>query len=188
MSQTSDPLARIRAKWPLPTAHDHWTRLKADPEFFEALLEAIANRQSVREFCRVGSLSYSTVMSWLRAGLNEAQKKAYELSRQVRAASYAEEMEGYLTDLKEGRRNAQETRVLVNSLLKLAKAMDPHIWGDRLQVQTEQKTTVEMHLEGVMELAQMIRQGDFSGTVIEGTAEPKLMPEPRSLLARELLK
>lgn len=183
-----DTLDKLRHAYPLPETGGVWKTLRESPEFFDTLLEAVSDRLSIRQFCKAANLSYGTVQAWLRDGLNEDQKKRYELARQVRAASYAEEIEDLLNDLKHERRTAQDTKVMVDSLMKMAKVMDPHIWGDRLQVRTETKTTVEMHLEGVMELAQKIRDGDFTGQVIEGEVEPKLMPVQRSPEHEDLMK
>ena len=79
-----------------------------------------------------------------------------------------------LDQVEMGLIEATQARLIVDNLKWMAARLDPHIWGDRLEVQANVKTTTEMHLEAVRELAKRIKSGD-ERPVIEGEAELRML-------------
>lgn len=172
-----DLVEQLKKQYPVPSSSGNWAQLRSDPEFFDTMLEAIASGFSVHNFCQSIGLPAAKVNAWL-GRLPESQREEYRAARAVRAGHYADKILEILEGVKLGTYLAPEARALVDSYRWMAERMDPEYWGAKIQLKAEVKTTTEMHLEAVRQLAENIKRGDNS-RVIVGQVEPKLIqPAP----------
>lgn len=175
-----DVLNQIRDKYPMPiSASAAWGKLKNDPEFFDAIIEAVSGGMSVQYFAESVGLSPGKVNIWMNR--QEGQRaKDYDEARQSRAAMFAERILGITEEVKEGTLTPPQGKVIVDNLRWLAETHDRDRWGAKLQARVELTTTVEMHLLAVEELAKRVRAGDtrpvIEGEVMAQEDEPMLGP------------
>jgi hypothetical protein len=166
-------LEEVKAKYPMPGSQSNWKALKEDPGFFDILLEAIASGHSIIDFARAVDLPEGRITSWL-ARLGDAQQDQYASARQARATIMAERILVEMENVRLGLVPPSQGKFICDNLMWLAARLDPQQWGNKIHVQAEVKTTTEMHLEAVRELAERVRGGD-TRPVIEGEVEPKLI-------------
>lgn len=164
---TSDILAKVKEKYPLPTADEGWKTLKEDPQFFEAVLESVAAGHSVSTFAKNLGLSPTRVNAWLATLRDEDKKHRYNEARHARANHMADRILEVCEQVEMGILAPPAGRMIADNLKWMAARLDPHIWGDKLQVKAEVKTTAEMHLEAVRELSKRVKARD-ERPVIEG--------------------
>jgi hypothetical protein len=172
MLTTKDVLAKVREQYPLPSSDQNWKELRADPEFFEAAMESVIAGHSVSTFARSLGLSPTRVNAWLATLKDENMKAVYEEARHARANHMADRILDICDQVEMGILAPPAARVIVDNLKWMAARLDPHIWGDKLHVKAEVKSTTEMHLEAVRELAKRVQAQD-DRPVIEGEVERK---------------
>lgn len=171
---TRDIVERLKLQYPLPSTGGNWTQLREDEQFFETLLEAIAAGHSVSSFCDSVGLPGAKVTAWL-SRLSGERQELYEAARAERAAYMAEQILKVTQQVEDGILLVPQARLITDNLKWMAERMDPTLWGNRIQVKADIKSTTEMHLEAVKALALMVRNKQ-DGTVIEGEVEPTLQP------------
>lgn len=172
----SEVLKQVQAKYPLPEKDGIWKTVKKDPDFFEAVIESVSAGQSVSTFARTFGLAPTRVCAWLATGLDETQKATYDSAREIRAASMADRILEICDQVETGLLSPQQAKLIVDNLKWIAARLDPHIWGDRIQVKAEVKTTAEMHLDAVRQLSQMVKKRE-EGVVIEGEHAVRHLPK-----------
>ena len=162
-----DVLEQIKAKYPMPSSEAAaWIKLKEDPEFFDAIIEAVSGGMSVQYFADSVGLSPGKVNIWMNR--QEGQRaKEYDEARQSRAAMFADRILGITEEVKAGDLTPPQGKVIVDNLRWLAETHDRDRWGAKLQARVELTTTVEMHLLAVAELAKRVKARD-TRPVIEG--------------------
>ena len=162
-----DVLEQIKAKYPMPSSEAAaWIKLKEDPEFFDAIIEAVSGGMSVQYFAESVGLSPGKVNIWMNR--QEGQRaKEYDEARQSRAAMFADRILGITEEVKAGDLTPPQGKVIVDNLRWLAETHDRDRWGAKLQARVELTTTVEMHLLAVAELAKRVKARD-TRPVIEG--------------------
>ena len=105
---------------------------------------------------------------------------------------FADRILTYMDEVKNGTLPPTQAKYLTDSVMWLASRLDPAQWGSKIHVKAELKSTVEMHLEAVRELATRVKAGDRT-PVIEGEVAPVLERElevstvEQDELAQELL-
>jgi polyhydroxyalkanoate synthesis regulator phasin len=162
-----DVLNQIRDKYPMPTSEAvAWARLKEDPEFFDAIIEAVGGGMSVQYFAESVGLSPGKVSIWMNRQ-EGARAKEYDEARQSRAAMFADRILVITEEVKSGELTPPQGKVIVDNLKWLAETHDRERWGAKIQARVELTTTVEMHLLAVEELAKRVKAGD-PRPVIEG--------------------
>jgi DNA-binding transcriptional ArsR family regulator len=171
---TMSVLDKVKEKYPLPSVNDAWKILRADDEFFESIMEAVASGQSVSTFARALGLSATRMSSWLSTLKDEAKVVRYEEARRCRAAMMADRILDVCDQVETGLISPQMARIIVDNLKWIAARLDPNIWGDKIQIKGEIKTTTEMHLEAVRELSKRVKNRD-DRTVIEGELDPTFL-------------
>jgi len=167
MKTTQEILAKVKKKYPLPSLNDEWKALRQDEDFFDAIMEAVASGQSVSSFARQLGLSPTRMSSWLSTLSDDVKIVKYQDARLSRANIMADRILDICDQVETGLISPQMARVIVDNLKWIAARLDPAIWGDKLQVRAEIKSTTEMHLEAVREMSKRIKLGD-DRPVIEG--------------------
>ena len=162
-----DILDQIRAKFPMPSSEAAaWAKLKEDPEFFDAIIEAVSGGMSVQYFAESVGLSPGKVNIWMNRQEGERARE-YDEARQSRAAMFADRILGITDEVKAGDLTPPQGKVIVDNLRWLAETHDRDRWGAKIQARVELTTTVEMHLLAVEELAKRVKARD-TRPVIEG--------------------
>jgi hypothetical protein len=162
-----DVLNQIRDKYPMPTSESAaWAKLKEDPEFYDAIIEAVSGGMSIQYFAESVGLSPGKVSIWMNRQ-EGARAKEYSEARQSRAAMFADRILDITDEVKAGALTPPQGKVIVDNLKWLAEAHDRDRWGSKIQARVELTTTVEMHLLAVEELAKRVKVGD-TRPVIEG--------------------
>lgn len=167
MKTTQEILEKVKKKYPLPSLNDEWKTLRQDKDFFGAIMEAVASGQSVSSFARQLGLSPTRMSSWLSTLNDEVMVQRYAEARLSRASIMADRILDICDQVESGLISPQMARVIVDNLKWIASRLDPAIWGDKLQIRAEVKTTTEMHLDAVREMSKRIKAGD-DRPVIEG--------------------
>jgi hypothetical protein len=169
-------LERIKDRFPMPSTHGTaWSQLKDEPEFFDAVIEAIAGGMSIQYFAQAIGLSPGKVSMWLNRQEGERQKR-YDEARKARAAGFADRILRILDEVEAGTLTPPAARVMADNMRWMAERYDPDLWGNKIQARLEVVTTVEMHLAAVEELARRIKRGD-ERPVIEGEVLPTYVPK-----------
>ena len=177
-------LEGVKERYPVPSANSAWHQLRDDPEFFQVLLESVSSGHSIADFARAVDLPAGRITAWLARMEGPAQRQ-YEHAREARAMIFADRILGYMEEVKDGTLPPAQAKYLTDSVMWLASRLDPQHWGNKIEVKGEIRSTVEMHLEAVRELAEKIKHGDRT-PVIEGEVEPKLIPEVHEPSAIEM--
>jgi hypothetical protein len=172
-----DVVQRMKEKYPLPSLDHNWQQLKDDPTFLDTIFEAVASGHSVAGFTEAVGLSGTKVSAWL-SRLEGENAARYEAARAARAGLMADRILEVLEKVRAGTVLGSQARVEIDSLKWLAERLDPHLWGNKIHIRADIKTTTEYHLEAVRELAEMVKGGGDIKPIIEGEVEPKLMPYP----------
>jgi hypothetical protein len=86
---------------------------------------------------------------------------------------HADQLLGIIEKVENGELMVPAARMMADNLKWMAERMDPELWGNKLQVRADIRTSAEMHLEALRELAERMKAGD-DRPVIEGQVEPKM--------------
>jgi len=170
----SEILAEVKSRYPLPGKDLYWKEIRQDPIFFEAVIDAVMGGQSVSTFARSFGLKPTRVCAWLATGLNDEQVKEYENARVIRASAMADRILDICDQVESGLLDAQQGKLIADNMKWIAARLDPHLWGDRIQIKAEVKTSAEQHLDAVRQLSEMIKKGK-EGVVIEGEHVTKVI-------------
>lgn len=160
-------LDKIRERYPMPaSSRVAWDQLRNDPEFFDAVVEAVSGGMSVQYFAESVGLSPGKVNIWMNRQEGERAKR-YEEAKQSRAAMFADRILRITEEVRSGELTPPQGKVIVDNLRWLAETHDRGRWGQKIQARVEMASTVEMHLLAVEELANRVKKGD-ARPVIEG--------------------
>lgn len=168
----ADVVARVKEKYPLPVTDFNWKQLRQDPDFFDTVMEAVAGGFSVSYFAQSVGLNGQKLATWLKR-LEGEQKQQYEDARAARAMHHADQLLDIIEKVEHGELMVPAARMMADNLKWMAERMDPELWGNKLQVRADIRTSAEMHLEALRELAERMKAGD-DRPVIEGQVEPKM--------------
>lgn len=160
-------LEKVKKKYPLPSMDESWKQLRADDEFFETAMEAVSAGHSVAQFARLVGIPGNRVSSWLSTLTDPVKVQAYEDARRARAQYMADKILDICDQVESGLITPQMARIIVDNMRWMAERLDPQIWGKKLEIKAEVKSTTEMHLEAVREMSRRIKSGD-DRPVIEG--------------------
>lgn len=148
---------------PLPKAKERRERWFAKSEDAEALqqeiIDCVSQGESLHAWCKRQDFPYTTVKEWINRV--PARKSRYEDARISRAEWHISDIEEMLTDVRKGDLDPSAARVIAENKRWIASRMDPHIWGEKVQIQTEVNVG-ERYLEAIKALT--------APDVIEGTA------------------
>lgn len=154
---------RKTAGEPLPKSKERRERWFAKSEDAEALqqelIDCVSQGESLHAWCKRQDFPYTTVKEWIHRV--PERKAKYEEARLARAEWHISDIEEILTDVRKGDLDPSAARVIAENKRWIASRMDPHIWGEKVQIQTEVNVG-ERYLEAIKALT--------APDVIEGTA------------------
>ena len=133
-----------------------------------AMLEEKLAKKEVMYGTNTGIGEFSETM------LNDEQVKEYENARVIRASAMADRILDICDQVESGLLDAQQGKLIADNMKWIAARLDPHLWGDRIQIKAEVKTSAEQHLDAVRQLSEMIKKGK-EGVVIEGEHVTKVI-------------
>lgn len=168
-----DVVNQMKEKYPLPIQNYNWKQLKDDPDFFDTIMEAVASGYSVSYFAQSVGLNGHKLATFLKR-LEGDRKQQYEEARAARAMYNADQILEVIRKVEDGELLVPAARMIADNLKWMAERLDPELWGNKLQVRADIKTSPEMHLEALRELAERMKAGD-QRPVIEGEVEPRMM-------------
>jgi len=173
----ADVVARVKEKYPLPVTDFNWKQLREDPDFFDTVMEAVAGGYSVSYFAQSVGLNGPKLATYLKR-LTGEQAEQYAEARSARAMVHADQLLDIIRKVEEGELLVPAARMMADNLKWMAERMDPELWGNKLQVRADIRTSPEMHLEALRELAERLKAGD-ERPVIEGEIEPRMVINTR---------
>jgi hypothetical protein len=171
-----------KEKFPLPKKSAFQVdQFMKDEEGFDALLDSIADGNSVRHFCKELSMPVSAIVKMNRslAALKapDARYEAYQTAKQARAHHHADVMLDIIEKVTDGEMTSQQGTMCIRGLQWLAERMDPINFSGRIQIDANIKMdTASSHLEAVRQMAELVK-ADLPGTVIEGDVVEVVTPE-----------
>lgn len=168
-----DVVNQMKEKYPLPIQNYNWKQLRDDPDFFDTIMEAVASGYSVSYFAQSVGLNGHKLATFLKR-LEGDRKQQYEEARAARAMYNADQILEVIRKVEDGELLVPAARMIADNLKWMAERLDPELWGNKLQVRADIKTSPEMHLEALRELAERMKAGD-QRPVIEGEVEPRMM-------------
>lgn len=169
----ADVVARVKEKYPLPVTDNSWKQLRDDPDFFDTVMEAVAGGYSVSYFAQSVGLNGQKLATFLNR-LEGERKEQYREARSARAMHHADQLLEIIRKVEDGELLVPAARMMADNLRWMAERMDPELWGNKLQVRADVRTSPEMHLEALRELAERMKAGD-ERPVIEGEVEPRML-------------
>ncbi len=149
---------------PLPKAterRERWLQRTSDPDVLEQeIIDCVAQGESLHAWSKRQDFPYMTVKSWIDRAPDRKQR--YESARIARAEWHVSDIECMLTEVRDGRLDPAAARVVAENKRWLASRMDPHLWGEKMQIQTEVNVG-QRYLDAIKALT--------APDVIEGTAK-----------------
>ena len=193
----TNKLAKFKAENPLPqtgASRKEWKAMRQSPEFWENLLDSVASGHSLMQFARDNGVKPSLMTAWLHR-FDEESKEAQEYASARRArAEYMADRIIETTDLvASGDMGPGQGRVVIDSLRWMAARLDPHIWGDKLNIKAEVTHTTQLHLEAVRQMAENVKRKGQAVAEVKAKAvdaeftEPEEPEEPEEPTAEDLL-
>jgi hypothetical protein len=166
-------LEEWQEKYPLPDKAEFQVKqFMVDENAFEALMDSIAEGNSVRHFCMQLGMPTGAIVKMNRflAKLKAPDPRydTYMAAKGARAHHHADSMLRIIEDVQEGLLTTQQGVAMLKGLQWLAERMDPVTFSGRLQIDANLKIdTASAHLEAVRAMATMIKH-DEPGVVIQG--------------------
>lgn len=137
---------------------------------FRDVLAIVSKGHSVTDYCDQKGVSILLMTEWLD-NLEGRALELYEYARKARAASFAEKILKVLDSLEMGLIEAPAARVMCDQYKWFASKMDPDLWSEKSQVNVNIKSTHELHLIAVKEMAEArVIEHDEAKRVIDSNA------------------
>lgn len=139
---------------------ERWFELSADPVALETeLTDCVAQGESLHAWCKRKDMAYNTVNDWIRR--DPAREERYERARIARAEWHVSDIEEMMTEVRKGDLDPARARVIAENKRWIASRMDPHLWGEKMQISAEVNIG-DRYLEAIKKLT--------NPDVIEGEA------------------
>lgn len=156
-------LEQYKAENPLPEpggGKATWKELRKRPQFWDDLLDAIAGGDSVMNFARGHNIKPSLLTAWIhRFPDSSEQAQQYAGARRARAEYMADRIITTCDQVQVGDITPPQGRVIIDALRWMAARLDPHIWGEKLNIKAEITQTTELHLIAIREMAEKVKGG-----------------------------
>lgn len=115
---------------------ERWYEMSADPLALETeITDCVAQGESLHAWCKRKDMAYNTVNDWIAR--DPARKERYERSRLSRAEWHVADIEEMLTEVRKGDLDPARARVIAENKRWIASRMDPHLWGEKVQINAE---------------------------------------------------
>jgi len=139
---------------------ERWFEMSADPIALETeITDCVAQGESLHAWCKRKDMAYNTVFDWVNR--DPARKERYERARISRAEWHVSDIEEMLTEVRRGDLDPARARVIAENKRWIASRMDPHLWGEKMQINAEVNVG-DRYLEAIKRLT--------APDVIEGSA------------------
>jgi len=115
---------------------ERWFEMSADPLALETeITDCVAQGESLHAWCKRKDMAYNTVNDWIAR--DAARKERYERARLARAEWHVADIEEMLTEVRTGDLDPARARVIAENKRWIASRMDPHLWGEKVQINAE---------------------------------------------------
>ena len=124
---------------PLPKNFERRERWIAKSEDADALtlelIDCVAQGESLHAWCKRHDFPYTTVKEWIDRVPDRRDR--YETARIARAEWHVADIESMLTEVRKGELDPSAARVIAENKRWIASRMDPHLWGEKVQINAE---------------------------------------------------
>lgn len=124
---------------PLPKnleRRERWIEKSQDAEALQQeLVDCVAQGESLHAWCKRQDFPYTTVREWIDRV--PERKEKYERARIARAEWHVSDIEAMLTEVRSGDLDPSAARVIAENKRWIASRMDPHLWGEKVQINAE---------------------------------------------------
>lgn len=121
---------------PLPRnmeRRQRWEELKADPEaLLDHIVELVSTGGSMMEYAKKHDIPYSTLNEWIKRNPNYNAR--YAAARINRAEWHVQDIENLMDEVRQDKLDPAKARVIAENKRWVASRMDPHLWGDKIEV------------------------------------------------------
>ena len=133
-----------------------WAEMSADPvELITELTDCVAQGESLHAWCKRKDMAYNTVADWVNR--DPVRKDKYERARIARAEWHVSDIESMMTEVRQGALEPAAARVIAENKRWLASRMDPHLWGEKVQVEAN----VNIHQKYLEAIKGLTIEGSF---------------------------
>jgi CCR4-NOT transcriptional regulation complex NOT5 subunit len=101
----------------------------------QELIDCVAQGESLHAWCKRQDFPYTTVREWIERVPERLER--YERARIARAEWHVSDIEEMLTEVRTGNLDPSAARVIAENKRWIASRMDPHLWGEKVQINAE---------------------------------------------------
>jgi CCR4-NOT transcriptional regulation complex NOT5 subunit len=135
---------------------DRWLAMSAEPEeLITELTDCVAQGESLHAWCKRKDMAYNTVNDWINRV--PARKEQYERARIARAEWHVSDIESMMTEVRRGDLDPSAARVIAENKRWLASRMDPHLWGEKVQIEAN----VNIHQKYLEAIKGLTIEGEY---------------------------
>lgn len=140
-----------------------------DPELLDDMFQHISAGQSLRDYCVVHDIPFSTVQGVLTT--REDLVPRYQSAMEARSEVHREQIEKLVEQVERGEIDPKAAAVAIGGRQWLAKSMNRKRYGDQQVIDVAVTDKTRLHLEALRLLARRPRRVEVTQvqTVIEGT-------------------
>jgi len=112
---------------------ERWIEMSSNPiELETELTDCVAQGESLHAWCKRKDMAYNTVNDWIKRDPDRNER--YERARIARAEWHVSDIEEMMTEVRQGSLDPASARVIAENKRWIASRMDPHLWGDKVQI------------------------------------------------------
>ena len=113
---------------------ERWIQMSANAQELETeLTDCVAQGESLHAWCKRKDMAYNTVNDWIKRDADRNDR--YERARIARAEWHVSDIEEMMTEVRHGTLDPASARVIAENKRWIASRMDPHLWGDKVQLE-----------------------------------------------------
>lgn len=124
---------------PLPKnveRRERWVAKTEDADVLtQELIDCVSQGESLHAWCKRQDFPYTTVREWIERVPERLER--YERARIARAEWHVSDIETMLTEVRKGELDPSAARVIAENKRWIASRMDPHLWGEKVQINAE---------------------------------------------------
>lgn len=157
-------------------------RYLTDPELLDDIFQHISAGQSLRDYCVVHDIPFSTVQRKLSA--DPDLEPQYRAAIEARSEVHREQIEALVEQVERGEIDPKAAAVAIGGRQWLAKAMNRKRYGDQQVVDVAVTDKTKLHLEALRMLARRPRREIIATQVdeiVDGTFEVPALEAPQVL-------
>lgn len=144
---------------PLPKSaerRERWLAMSEDAsQLQQELVDCVSQGESLHAWCKRKDIPYTTVRRWIDSV--PARKNEYEQARIARAEWHVSDIEEMMTEVRQGNLDPASARVIAENKRWIASRMDPHLWGDKVQIDAN----VNIHQQYLEAIKGLTIEGEF---------------------------